>query len=343
VPARLGRPFTGHLPKSSDKQHHRAAKAGSRVQYWPVQYLLGARMPASPQLVSPIHLLERRPDMGAKAMSRVLGNYLRALRESRGLAPVEAGRHIRAHASKISRMETAHVTLKTRDVEDLLTLYGVDPKERAEIIHMVERSARPDWWQPYGEVVPDWLQGLIGLERDAHVIRTYETQFVPGLLQIPAYAEAVVLSGHRLAPPREVEQRVALRRERQRRMTEPGAPVLWALIDEGVLHRPVGGRQVMHDQLTYLIEVLRRPGVRLQIASYEASAAATPGAAVTYLRFAQGFLPDVVYLEHMTSAVYLDRLEDLDRYRAALDELSALAATPAESRAMLEDALKHYR
>ena len=299
-------------------------------------------MHASSQLVSPIQLLERRPDMGAKAMARVLGNYLRALRESRGLSPLSAGHHIRAHASKISRMETAHVSLKPRDVGDLLELYGVEARERDEIVRMVERSARPDWWQPYGEVVPDWLQQLIGLERDAHVIRTYETQFVPGLLQTPAYAQAVVLSGHRLAPPEEVAQRVALRLERQRRMIEPGAPVLWALIDEGVLHRPVGGPKVMREQLTYLLDVLRQPGVRLQIASYEASAAATPGAAVTYLRFAQGFLPDVVYLEHMTSAVYLDRLEDLDKYRAALDELSALAATPAASRKMLEDALAKY-
>jgi hypothetical protein len=299
-------------------------------------------MPVSSQLVSPIQLLERRPDMGAKAMARVLGNYLRALRESRGLSPVAAGHHIRAHASKISRMETAHVSLKPRDVSELLALYGVSPEEGDEIVRMVERSARPDWWQSYGEVVPDWLQQLIGLERDAHVIRTYETQFVPGLLQTRPYTQAVVLSGHRLAPPDEVAQRVALRVERQRRMNEPGAPVLWALIDEGVLHRPVGGPEVMRDQLIYLLDVLRQPGVRLQIASYEASAAASPGAAVTYLRFAQGFLPDVVYLEHMTSAVYLDRLEDLDKYRAALDELSALAATPAASRAMLEEALKQY-
>jgi hypothetical protein len=126
-------------------------------------------------------------------------------------------------------------------------------------------------------------------------------------------------------------------------MAEPGAPVLWALIDEGVLYRPVGGNEVMREQLRHLLDVLRQPGVRLQVASYAASAAATPGAAVTYLRFAQGFLPDVVYLEHMTSAVYLDRLDDVDRYRAALDELSALAATPADSRTILEEALRRYR
>lgn len=281
--------------------------------------------------------------MGAKALARVIGNYLRALRESHGISLSQAGDTIRAHASKISRMETAHVSLKLRDVEDLLALYGVADQERAEIAFLVQRSARPEWWQPYGEVVPDWLQQLIGLERDAHVIRTYETQFVPGLLQTPSYAQAVVYSGHRLASPTEVERRVDLRLERQRRMGEPGAPVLWALIDEGVLHRPVGGPGVMREQLQYLINVLRQPGVRLQIASYAASAAATPGSPVTYLRFAQGFLPDVVYLEHMTSAVYLDRLEDLDRYRAALDELSALAATPAASRAMLEEALLQYK
>ncbi|MBM9509906.1 helix-turn-helix domain-containing protein [Streptomyces sp. KK5PA1] len=299
-------------------------------------------MPASVQPVSPIHLVERRPDMGTKALARVLGHYLRAMRESRGISPAAAGHHIRAHISKISRMETAHVSLKQRDVDELLSLYGVPETERTEIAELVKRSALPEWWHPYGEVVPDWLQQLIGLERDAHIIRTYETQFVPGLLQTPAYARAVVRSGHRLAPDQDIDRRVELRLERQRRMAEPGAPVLWAIVDEGVLHRPVGGRDVMRDQLIHLLTMLRQPGVRLQVASYEASAAATPGAPVTYLRFAQGFLPDVVYLEHMTSAVYLDRLEDLDKYRAALDELSALSATPAASRAMLEDALLRY-
>ncbi|WP_236062307.1 helix-turn-helix domain-containing protein [Actinacidiphila acididurans] len=280
--------------------------------------------------------------MGTKALARVLGHYLRAMRESRGISPAAAGHHIRAHISKISRMETAHVSLKQRDVDELLSLYGVPETERTEIAELVKRSALPEWWHPYGEVVPDWLQQLIGLERDAHIIRTYETQFVPGLLQTPAYARAVVRSGHRLAPDQDIDRRVELRLERQRRMAEPGAPVLWAIVDEGVLHRPVGGRDVMRDQLIHLLTMLRQPGVRLQVASYEASAAATPGAPVTYLRFAQGFLPDVVYLEHMTSAVYLDRLEDLDKYRAALDELSALSATPAASRAMLEDALLRY-
>ncbi|MGW5353098.1 helix-turn-helix domain-containing protein [Streptomyces sp. NPDC004031] len=300
-------------------------------------------MTAQPQPASPLPLFERRPEMGSRAMSRVLGTYLRALRESCGCSPAAAGAHIRAHASKISRMETAHVSLKARDVDELLHLYGVGEAERAEIARLVQRATGPDWWQPYGEIVPDWLQQLIGLERDAHLVRSYETQFVPGLLQTERYARAVVHSGHRLAPAEENARRVDLRLERQRRMTEPGAPVLWALVDEGVLHRPVGGAEVMREQLTYLLEVLRQPGVRLQIASYAASAAATPGTSVTYLRFAQGFLPDMVYLEHMTSAVYLDRLADVDHYRAALDELSALAATPAASRVLLEQALQRYR
>jgi hypothetical protein len=239
-------------------------------------------------------------------------------------------------------METAHVSLKARDVDELLQLYGVPEGERTEILRLVQRAAGPDWWQSYGEVVPDWLQQLIGLERDAHLVRTYETQFVPGLLQTEGYARAVVQSGHKLAPPEENDRRVQVRLERQRRMNEPGAPVLWAVVDEGALHRPVGGPAVMREQLRYLLDMLRRPGVRLQIASYAASAAATPGTAVTYLRFAQGFLPDMVYLEHMTSAVYLDRLDDVDHYRAALDELSALAATPAESRVLLEQALARY-
>lgn len=300
-------------------------------------------MSVQPQPASPLPLFERRPEMGARAMSRVLGTYLRTLRESRGCSPAAAGAHIRAHASKISRMETAHVSLKARDVDELLHLYGVGEAERAEIGRLVQRATGPDWWQPYGEIVPDWLQQLIGLERDAHLVRSYETQFVPGLLQTERYARAVVQSGHRLAPAAENARRVDLRLERQRRMTEPGAPVLWALVDEGVLHRPVGGADVMREQLMYLLEVLRQPGVRLQIASYAASAAATPGTSVTYLRFAQGFLPDMVYLEHMTSALYLDRLADVDHYRAALDELSALAATPAASRALLEQALQRYR
>jgi hypothetical protein len=299
-------------------------------------------MYALPRPVSSIRAVESRPEVGSTALRRVLASYLRSMRTAHGASIAEAKGVIRASTSKLSRMETAQSPLAQRDVEDLLAFYGVSEGERARIALLVKRAATPEWWRPYAEVVPEWLLPLAGLERDAQVVRGYETQFVPGLLQTPRYAAAVVRTSRRLDSPEQHEQAVRFRLERQDRVRQPGGPVLWTILDEGLLYRPIGGADVMREQLEHLLEAVGWPRVHVQIAPFASTAAVTPGGPVTYLRFGPDFLPDLVYVEQMTTGLYLDQQPDLDKYRAVLDRLGVLAATREDSRVMLEEAVKRY-
>lgn len=270
---------------------------------------------------------------GPTALRILLGTQLRRLREARGLRPHEAAQAIRATDSKISRMELGRSAVREIDVVDLLTLYGVtDHAEREEILALAARSNQPGWWYRYNDLLPDWLQSYIGLEQAAQSIRTYETQFVPGLLQAEDYASAVMALGH--FPAEEMERRVALRKERQHRFLE-GDLWLWAVIDEAVLHRSVGGPPAMRDQLGYLLEASERPNLTLQVTPFgSAGHAALTGFSI--LRFGDPDLPDIVYVEHLTSALYLDKRADVDSYLLAMERLAVISASPGESAELIQ-------
>jgi transcriptional regulator with XRE-family HTH domain len=256
----------------------------------------------------------------------VLGVRLRRLREAAGVSPEDAGQAIRASRSKISRLEHGRTGFKSRDVADLLTLYGVsDDAERATMLALAEHTNAGNWWQEYADVVPAWLEHYLDLERAASLIRTYEVAYVPGLLQTADYARAVLRSGHPDAPEAEVERRVELRLRRQRVLHRDDPVRLWAVIDETVLRRPVGGSAVMRAQLAHLIEVSRLPHVNIQVLPLSADGHAAGGSSVTMLRFSESELPDVVYLEPLLTAVYLSKPEDSARYRDVLDHLAAQA------------------
>src|ERR1700758_4128508 len=181
------------------------------------------------------------------------------LREVKGITREEAGYAIRASGSKISRMELGRVSFKERDVTDLLKLYGVDEEETATLVALAIQANSPGWWHKYGDVLPDWFQVYVGLEEAASLIRLYEVQFVPGLLQTADYARAVIKLGLPSASPEEVERRVGLRMARQEVLTKAGGPRLWAVVDEAALRRPIGGGEVMRAQLVRLTEVAREP------------------------------------------------------------------------------------
>ncbi|QDY11771.1 helix-turn-helix domain-containing protein [Micromonospora sp. HM134] len=260
----------------------------------------------------------------------LLGAQLRRLREASGVTREGAGWEIRSSESKISRMELGRVGFKERDVADLLTLYGVTVAEERDALLKLARDANsPGWWHRYGDVLPGWFQSYLGLEAAAVLIRSYEVQFVPGLLQTPEYARSVVLLGHRGAAVEEVDRRVELRIQRQQVLHRENPPQLWAVIDEAALRRPIGGPQVMHGQLTALIEATRSSHIRLQIIPFDAGGHAAAGGAFTILRFGDDDLPDIVYIEQLTSALYLDKREDLDYYAAAMERL-CVEATPPE-------------
>ncbi len=247
-----------------------------------------------------------------------------------------AGWEIRASESKISRMELGRVGFKERDVADLLTLYGItDPTERESLLHLARDANSPGWWHRYGDVLPSWFQAYLGLEAAAALIRTYELQFVPGLLQTEDYARAVVLLGHSRAAAAEIDRRVTLRMRRQEVLHGEDPPQLWAVVDEAALRRPIGGVAVMRQQLSALIEATRLPNVRLQVVPFAAGGHAAAGGAFSILRFGDQELPDVVYIEQLTSALYLDKREDLEFYALAMERLCVEAEPPEHTPELL--------
>jgi hypothetical protein len=271
----------------------------------------------------------------------LLGGQLRRLREARGITRDAAGYEIRSSDSKISRMELGRVGFKERDVADLLTLYGVtDEQERRSLLELARQANNPGWWHRFGDVSPTWLQAYLGLEPAATLIRTYEVQFVPGLLQTADYARAVILLGHERATPEEIEKRVALRMERQQLLTRPDPPQLWAVLDEAVLRRPIGGSAVMRGQLAALVAATKLANVTLQVLPFAAGGHSAAGGAFTLLRFPEEDLPDVLYAEQLTSAIYLDKREDLDAYAAALERLAVEAEPPARTLEILDGVLR---
>ncbi len=274
---------------------------------------------------------------GPTVLRILLGTQLRRLRESRGITAQEAARAIRGSESKISRIELGRNAVREVDIADLLSLYGItDTTEREQLLTLASQANQPGWWHRYQDILPGWFQAYIGLEESAESIRSYDAQFIPGLLQTEDYAATVIALGE--FSLEETERLVYLRKERQRRFSSGGLR-LWAIIDEAALRRPVGSISLMRDQLEHLLDSSDMPGFTLQVAPLPAGGYA-PGS-FCILRFAVPDLPDVVYLEQLTSAMYLDKPSDVDRYVTAMDKLSAASAPPGQSRqiirAMLED------
>ncbi|GAA2413838.1 helix-turn-helix transcriptional regulator [Streptomyces glaucosporus] len=253
----------------------------------------------------------------------LLGSQLRRLREARGVTREEAGYSIRASESKISRMELGRVSFKARDVEDLLTLYGVTSEaEREPLLNLARESSVAGWWHSYSDVLPNWFQTYVGLEGAASHIGVYEVQFVSGLLQTEDYARAVVTSGHRTGLSREeVDRRVALRLERQKLLLSGEPPQYRCVLDEAALRRPYGGRKVMDAQLEHLLELSELPHVRLQVMPFGTGGHPAESGTFTLLRFPESEISDIVYLEHLTGALYVDKPDEVAQYESVLDRL----------------------
>ncbi len=270
------------------------------------------------------------------ALRIALGAQLRRLREASQLTTDEAGQAIRATHSKISRLERGRSGAKQRDVADLLSLYGVtDETEREGLLALARQANTPGWWQQYSDILPKWLELYVGLEKAASIIRAYEVQFVHGLLQTQDYARAVILIANAHAPVEEIDRRVSLRMKRQQLLTQPAAPELWAVLDEASLRRPPGGRKVMRAQLEHLLQITDLPNVTLQVVPFDAGPHAAAGGPFTILRFPEPDLPDLVYLEQLNSALYLDQPDAVIDYVTVMDQLCVQAETGAASKDLL--------
>ena len=286
-------------------------------------------------------MLSSHPGTGPTVLRILLGSQLRRLRESRGISRDDAGYRIRASGSKISRLELGRVSFKERDVIDLLEMYGVtDAAERDALISLAREANSPAWWHKYSDVLPDWFQIYVGLEEAAELIRVYEIQFVPGLLQTEEYARAVIELGQPAAPPEEVERRVALRMGRQQLLTRKNAPRLWVMVDEAALRRPIGGRKVMQGQIERLMGIANEPNVTLQVMPFRFGGHAAEGGAFTLMRFPEEDLPDVVYIEQLTGALYLDKPDDVEKYSEVIERLGVKGTSPERTNEILSGMLK---
>jgi transcriptional regulator with XRE-family HTH domain len=269
---------------------------------------------------------------GPTVLRILLGTQLRKLREEKGISREAAGYEIRSSESKISRMELGRVSFKERDVADLLTLYGLtDEEERTALLTLARDANTPGWWHRESDILPSWFQPYVGLESAASIIRTYELQFVPGLLQTADYARAVIRLAHDTAQRSELDRRVTLRLNRQKLLTRPDAPQLWAVIDEGALRRPVGGVDVMRAQIAALIDATKMPNVQLQVMPFDYGGHSAAGGAFSILRFPDQELPDIVYVEQLASALYFDKREEVEQYLAAMERLAVEADPPGKS------------
>ena len=265
-----------------------------------------------------------------------LGTRLRRLREEAEMSREDAATAIRSSTSKISRIELGRTPIKARDLTDLLALYGAgDEAEREGMLALSRHGSVPGWWQDYGDAVPAWLKPYLGLEQAARLIRSYDVQVVSGLLQTPDYARAVFsLPGG--SPGDRAERQLAVRMRRQEILHRADPPHLWAVIDEAVLRRPVGGSAVMRAQVEHLLEISRLRHVNIQVLPFRAGGHAAGGGPVILLRFAGDQLPDVVYLEQLKSAIYPSGTADLTYYWDMLNQLATQADPPIASTMILD-------
>lgn len=270
----------------------------------------------------------------------VLGKRLKQLREQAGVSFEEAARAIEVTPLTVRRIEKAEVGLRIPYVKELLRTYGVPATEIDDFLALAREANQPGWWYKYRDVLPEWFSAYVSLESEASVIRLYEPHYVPGLLQTTDYATALMRVGFPNESKEDVARRVALRTRRQDLLAKPDAPAIWAILDETVLRRPVGGAEVMRAQIDRLHEVLDMPKVRIQVMRF--GVGAHPGAFGPFHHFRFGFseLPDVIYTESLAGAVYVDRPGDVVTYLEVLDRMSVQAEPVARTRAILAELRK---
>ncbi|MEV2256331.1 helix-turn-helix transcriptional regulator [Streptomyces sp. NPDC050147] len=271
----------------------------------------------------------------------VLGRRLQDLRERAGLKREEAARILRVAPATVRRMEMAEVALKIPYLQLLLKSYGVADDEADAFVTLAEEANKPGWWQRFHDILPGWFSMYVSLEGAASLIRSYEPHFVPGLLQTEEYARGVMRSGAiGQTNPEDIERYVALRMERQSLLTREDAPRLWVVMDETALLRPVGGPEVMREQIDKLLEAVELPHVTLQVAPFAAGPHPGTYGPFVLFRFAMAELPDMVYSEYLTGAVYLDARTEVATHLEVMDRMAAQAATAHRTKEILRDLRK---
>lgn len=281
-----------------------------------------------------------RPRTTPTALRIALGVQLRSLREARGITSGAAGKAIKASSAKIGRLELGRINLNEREVANLLTLYGVrDLEDREAFLSLTRCADTHGWWCRYGTVLPSWFEMELGLEQASSMIRSYEPQVVPALLQTEDCARTLIRLAHPNTSGRDVERRVAIRIARQDLLTGADAPSLWAVLDEAALWR-LGARAPMRAQLLRLVELARLPNITLQVMPFGSTNHAAASGPFTILRFNEPDLPDVVYLEQLTGALYLDDSREVAHYAMVMDRSCVQAKSPTDTLRFLDSMLR---
>ncbi|MGV9340029.1 helix-turn-helix domain-containing protein [Streptomyces sp. NPDC003688] len=271
----------------------------------------------------------------------ILGRQLQKRRQEAGVSLEDAARALRVTPLTIRRLEKADVALKPLYVEKLLETYGADANEIAEFVAFADRANEPGWWHTYRDVLPNWFSAYVSLETGARTLRTYEPHYVTGLLQTHRYARAVLSGGFPNDNDEDLERRVGLRLRRQALLEKADAPTLWVVMEEAVLHRVVGGAEVMREQVDRLLEVSELEHVSVDIVPFTAGAHVGACAPFTYFRFEEPELPDVVYSEILSGAMYLDQRAEVVAHLEAHNRMSLLTSD-TQSRALLNRMRKEY-
>lgn len=284
---------------------------------------------------------DNRQDGSPTVLRMILGKQLQALRERAGMSYEQAAEAIYSSEWTIRRMERAEGGLKPLTVKSLLMAYGItDVREIDTFLALARDASKPGWWHSYDDVLPSWFRIAVGLEESASLIRAYEPQVVPGLLQTEGYIRAISVASFPGATEQETDRRVALRLARQQLLHRPSPPEYWAVLDETALRRPIGGHKVMREQLTRLVEAAERPGITIQVIPFAAGWHPALYGMFNLFRFPAPELPDVVYLESLTGAYYLNKPDESARYTEALDLMCAQAASPEQTVSILRNLMK---
>jgi transcriptional regulator with XRE-family HTH domain len=268
--------------------------------------------------------------------SRRLVIELKRLREHAGLTGEQVADQMGWSAAKVYRIEGDRVRVLARDVQRLLKLYGISGEQADAVLELARLARAKDWWHQYSGAIPEWFQFYVGLEAATTAMHEYNAELVTGLLQTEAYARAVTAAAMRAdSSDDDADRQIAVRMERQKRLTAPDAPALWAVMNEAVLHRQVGGRAVMRDQLAHIGQLAARPNVTIQVLPYAAGAHPAMLGSFTVMKFPDPADRDIVYIEAETGALYLEKPDDVTRYSLMIDYLRAQALGPAESHALI--------
>ncbi|MEV7465341.1 helix-turn-helix transcriptional regulator [Streptomyces kronopolitis] len=282
------------------------------------------------------------PKSAPTVLAIVLGRRLAALRETAGFTAVQAAKQLRIAQTTVTRMEKAETSLKFATVKTLLEIYGAPQAEIQEFLALLDQAATPGWWQTFRDVLPGWFGVHVSLETAATELRGYEPGVIPGLLQTPDYARAVMERGLPRMSPDALERSVDLRIKRQEILTrkEPAPPQLWVITDETSLRRPAGSTAVMREQVEHLLDVADLPNVSLQVCPFEAGL--HPGAfgPFTIFRFEIPELPDIVCTDSLSRAGYSEEKEEVALFREALSQMSVYAFSKQKTKNFLGDIRK---